>query len=130
MAFSPPTFNSKCAIYRSLELAPTYTDVPCNLAFGTRYAQLNFETTTMGVIPPFVGIVTMYLLLPASTDIQDRFCEGATVGDYVECPQGTGRFYFVLSVDDIGKNFPNEHRCAMIAKCLGPADAKWPAPIP
>lgn len=54
----------------------------------------------------------MELLLPAGTDVRAPWNAGKP--DLVECPAGSGRFYAVAWVDDIGKNFPNEHRIAWL----------------
>jgi hypothetical protein len=67
-------------------------------------------------------VMTMDLLLPAGTDIRGT---QDTVGcDIVEVPAGTGRYYWSLTVDDIGKGWPNEHRIAKIVAVLG----SWVAP--
>jgi len=82
----------------------------------------------------------MQLLVPALTDIQPPQDATGLFGDCVEVPGGSGRFYAVIQVDDIGKGFPNEHRFAMIVPIIGslgqqvagiwncPLD--WPVPIP
>lgn len=77
---------------------------------------------------------TPQLLLPAGTDVRD----GSTGGeaDIIEVPAGSGRWYSVMSVDDMGKGFPNEHRFALLHKIyerLNPIlflGANWPTPIP
>jgi hypothetical protein len=58
------------------------------------------------------------------TDIRDL--NTATGYDIVEVPAGTGRLYLVEQVDDVGKGFLNEHRCATLSKGL----FTWPSPIP
>jgi hypothetical protein len=70
----------------------------------------------------------MVLLLPKGTDVRDEL--NATGRDGVECPAGSGRFYEVIFVDDIGKGFPNEHRGATMEKTFGPGPTEWPTPIP
>lgn len=82
-----------------------------------------------------IGPLSVFLLLPAGTDIRDWSCGGHQT-DFVDCPAGSGRWYGVLNVDDFGKGFPNEHRFAMIAKVFSflngtsyPA-LDWPTPIP
>jgi hypothetical protein len=60
----------------------------------------------------------VFVLLPALTDVR--------IGGVVEVPAGSGRYYKVASVDDLGKGFANEHRYAAIV-----ADyASWPVPYP
>lgn len=132
MAFTLPDFNLFCNVYRGpwptkvLAIA----DLECNLAFSRR-----------GQIPtPFAADANewspiMSLLVPPGSDIRSLVC--AAVQDLVECPSGSGRWYQVGGVDDIGKGFDNEHRCALlfqISEALIPtgnyAGLLWPTPIP
>jgi hypothetical protein len=71
-----------------------------------------------------VGVVTltMNLLLPALVDI--RGPQDTIGADQVEVPAGSGRWYSVVGVDDIGKGFANEHRSAALVAIFG----TWPAP--
>lgn len=131
MAFSLPDFNITCNIYSGPYLARTIrpaSPVPCNLAFSRRQQFPTADEDANG------WSVVMSLLLPPLTDIRDLSC--SAVQDVVECPAGSGRWYQVGMVDDIGKGFPNEHRCALIYKIseamwgasyLG---LSWPGPIP
>jgi len=76
----------------------------------------------------------MQLLLPALTDVRSGVV--AAVPDFVEVPAGSGRWYQVYAVDDIGKGFANEHRIAVIlavSALVNPtayAGIVWPVPIP
>jgi len=80
------------------------------------------------------GAAAPNLLLPAGTDIRDPYCGG--VGDLVEVPEGTGRWYVVILVDDVGKGFDNEYRLAAITKVSSSVYVNdfgfmiWPSPIP
>lgn len=66
----------------------------------------------------------MYLLLQAYTDIRGENSVGGA--DTVEVPAGSGRYYTVTWVDDIGKGFSNEHRFACLVQ-----DSPWaPGVIP
>jgi len=119
MAFTVPTFNLLCNIWTAgmgPPAAPRLANVACNLAWGRRV-----QTLTVGS-----GFVPMVLLLPAGTDV--RFSRNATGPDTIECPAGTGRYYTVLAVDDLGKGFPNEHRGAAIEAIT--TFGLWPTPIP
>ena len=127
MSFTVPTFNLEANLYTGWNLVsdwgPLRATVKCNLAWGRRfqnYAQNgNFEA----------GVPTMSLLLPAGTDIRD----GSQVGglaDGVECPAGSGRWYGVVGVDDVGRGFLNEFRVALLIKSPGPHLEPWPVPIP
>lgn len=58
------------------------------------------------------------LYVPKLTDIRQG--DSAHVGDTVECPGGSGRFYAVLAVDDVAKGFSNEFRAALMGVRLFP----------
>jgi len=132
MAFTIPTFNLTCKIWAGPNPpsgAPRLSSV-CNLAMGRR-TMPSFPHEDTFVAPHMLA----QLLLPAGTDIRDASCSPATSGDVVEVPAGTGRYYYVLEVDDFGKGFPNEHRWALLAKACAAyfapfAGVDWPTPIP
>lgn len=65
-----------------------------------------------------VPIICMCLLLPPITDIRGMQDVSGFV-DVVEVPQGTGRWYGVAVVDDVGKGYPNEHRTALLLALPG-----------
>lgn len=130
MAYVLPDFNLTCDVYRGpwATKALAISAQVCNLAYSKR-----------GQIPSVFHTfnewsVQMSLLVPPLVDIRDLSC--AAVEDVIECPAGSGRWYQVGSVDDIGKGFPNEHRCAILFKIsealLGApyTGLMWPAPIP
>lgn len=107
MAYVLPTFNLTCNVWHNASAASVYL-IPddtfdCNLSFGKRVT----PGFTSGVF--HVGAM---LLLPALTDIRSGW-NGANP-DLVECPAGSQRFYFAISVDDFGKGFSNEHRFAFL----------------
>jgi hypothetical protein len=68
--------------------------------------------------------MTMNLLLPAKTDV--RGPQDVRSFDMVEVPAGSGRWYSVVFVDDIGRGFANEHRTAGIHAMVG----QWVPPYP
>jgi hypothetical protein len=116
VSFQVPTFNLTCRII-NLSTGLTRLDSACNLAWGRR---VNVASTG-GTGSAGVLQTCMILLLPALTDIRPALPadptapEGAvTLNDLVEVPKGSSRMYQVLSVDDIGKGFANEHRAAVI----------------
>jgi hypothetical protein len=120
MAFQPPTFNLSVNIWRNGN--PNYASpdvtVGANLAYGRRIAP-----------PGSVNEGVMILLLPALTDIRG-YWDGVD-SDYVEAPAGSHRFYLVSNVDDAGKGFPNEHRCAVITQIPdGIFGFPFPVPLP
>lgn len=132
MAFTLPTFNLTCNIFTYDGTDITLRlDSPCNLAYGKRTL---VPATTSNPDENSSALTQMELLLPAGTDIRDASCDGWP--DVVECPAGSGRFYFAFGVDDAGKGFDNEHRVANLWKTwkIGsgawPTQGPWPTPIP
>jgi len=131
MAFTLPEFNLVCNIHGVVAGVNTFRiDSPCNLALSKRVT--NFSTA--GAQSGGMGGILPQLLLPAGTDIRDSSCGGSM--DIVEVPAGSGRWYLVTMVDDIGKGFPNEHRYAHLFKTWGftgngsGLTQPWPSPIP
>lgn len=126
MAYVLPSFNLLCNIYDSFALTlpvtppgpPRLADQVCQLTYGRRVQVMSTGGTGSAGVP----LQTMNLLLPPLTDVrgpQDSFER-----DVVECPSGSGRWYVVSFVDDIGKGFANEHRTASIVAVFG----GWVAP--
>jgi hypothetical protein len=128
MAYVLPTFNLTINVWHyatyfgnfpTVIPTPDFT-VAANLALGRRINQAFNQN--------------MWLLLPPLTDIRDGIKNVPLTphGDYVEVPAGSGRYYAVLEVDDIGKGFANEHRCAVIEfnKTSFPTLPDWPEPYP
>lgn len=59
--------------------------------------------------------VMMFLCLPKLTDVRPSSGFGQIIGsDVAEVPTGSGRFYDVISVDDVARGFPNEYRVATL----------------
>lgn len=126
MSFSLPTFNLDCNIVTGGSTWPwtARLTVKGNLAWGRRVSQHN-ETA---------GAQNLTLLLPAGTDVRAGPVPNPPGNDLVEVPAGSGRSYIVLSVDDIGKGFPNEHRAAILTPTSVAMTAGgthyWPTPFP
>jgi hypothetical protein len=121
MAYSVPVFNITVTINRHATGKVGGPDVSslANLAWGRRVAApASGGTAMLGVV-----FVSPVLLLPLGTDIRDLYCPSGA--DFVEAPAGSGRWYSVAVVDDIGKGFSNEHRAAVLVK-----SSPWPQPIP
>jgi hypothetical protein len=118
MGFTVPTFNLSVNVWRSGGTPPAPPDLVLfgNLAWGKRVqtGMADFDTLLSERIQ---------LLLPAGSDVRSVVC--AATADNVEVPAGSGRVYFVMFVDDIGKGFSNEHRVAVLQQ-----RPTWPAPIP
>ena len=132
MSFTVPTFPLTCNVWDGPNppVGPPRLSPDCNLAIGRRIfpGQSGFDnfSATEG---------TPQLLVPALTDIRDASCVPAAGGDVIEVPAGTGRFYYVIYVDDVGKGFLNEHRLALLSKACSAnfshfAGVDWPVPIP
>lgn len=128
MAFRLPTFNLRCNISVSpLGTSPgvptppyRITDQLCQLTYGSRVNVVSTGgTTDRGVL-----VQCMNLLLPPLVDI--RALQNGPNLDMVEVPSGSGRWYSVVFVDDIGKGFSNEHRTASLYAFNG----SWPTPSP
>jgi len=121
MAYVIPQMPLLCAIWSQGDTPgvdpPREFDVPCNLGWGRRVLNAALTYPSTGVC------VHAQLLLLAGTDIRGYLNSGTY--DQVEVPQGSGRFYYVSQVDDIGKGFPNEHRFALIS-----TSGNWPEPYP
>jgi hypothetical protein len=134
MAFILPAFNLTCNLYTGPWLTKVLrASPPCNLAWGRR---VNPNQILGSTFPGFDFQQAMSLLLPAGTDVRDASQSDPIVYDIVEVPAASGRFYGVFVVDDIGKGFSNEHRCAVILKIYQSMDPVvfagliWPTPMP
>jgi hypothetical protein len=119
MSFNLPQFNLHCNVWHAPAIPPVGApdlDTLGNLAWGRRVN----VTSTGGT--SFLGtpLLCMTLLLPKLTDVRGDPAGGA---DVVEVPAGSGRFYRIVFVDDIGKGFANEHRAAVLQQHL-------PMPVP
>ena len=127
--FVVPNFNLVCDVWtwpaQSLFPAlpvgpPRLAGVPCALVYGQRTNVASTGGTGIVGVP----LQQMSLLLPVGTDI--RGPQDSVGPDAVECPPGSGRFYAVTFVDDIGKGYGNEHRTATLFAGAG----MWVAPYP
>lgn len=114
-----PAFNLTCDIWFG-QFAnppvgpPNLVAVPCLITPGDR----------VPVASPLLYIT--YILLPKGTDVaRNPRSLALPFGDIIEAPRGTGRFYFVRWVEDVGKGFPNEYRQAYVEAC-----PLWPVPYP
>ena len=128
MAFKLPSFNLLCNISQpDIAGTPAIPTLPlrivnqaCQLTYGRRVqVSSTGGTTQVGVLT-----LTMNLLLPKLIDV--RGPQDVVSADMVEVPAGSGRWYTVVGVDDIGKGFSNEHRTAS----LYALPSSWTAPYP
>jgi hypothetical protein len=135
MGFMPPTFNLTANIWRYLTPVgnPPDATTPCNLSNTRARESVGYviATSRLQYVPQ------TELLVPKLTDL--RGYSTTNTGDCVEVPAGSGRFYGVLWVDDVGKGFTNEYRIAAILPLVGWAlsyfntgwsGRLWPVPLP
>jgi len=130
MAFRVPTFNLMCNIapqtnvgwpMSAIGAVIRLPNVPCALVWGGIRESGSPGNNVASGMPQLI----MHLMLPALSDIRG-VVQTVAPGDVVEVPAGSGRWYGVGNVDDIGKGYANEHRCALIQHCI----PGWPVPIP
>jgi hypothetical protein len=121
MPFTVPVFNLNINIWHAGfgPPGPPSVAVLGNLQWGRK----------RGVVVGWGGTTgpqhTMWLLLPALTDIRGDFENAPLQGDLVEAPAGSGKYYVTRYVDDVAKGFANEYRCAIIQQ-----QQAFPVPIP
>lgn len=126
MAYRVPGFNLLCNLYAPdvpgvpgvPTSAPRIAGQPCALVYGRRVN----TASSGGTSSPGIPVQTIDLLLPFRTDV--RGPQDTISFDMAEVPAGTGRWYAVTFVDDIGRGYPNEHRTATLFALA----ASWTAP--
>jgi hypothetical protein len=106
-------------------------NIPCNLRMGQ--GGIAAVSTVVGAFEYYAN--QPQILMPVGSDIRDASCY--LVEDVVECPAGSGRWYIVQGVDDVGKGFANEFRCVTVGKIYQDVAGAgtftglfWPFPIP
>lgn len=117
----PPVFNLLCNVWYNqgavipVMPAKTIANLGCQLRTGELISR------------NLLGISTIvYLAVPKLTDLAGNpFRPGIGIGDLIECPAGSLRYYRLDWVDDVGKGFVNEYRVAAMTKML-----PWPFPTP
>jgi len=132
MAFTLPEFPLTVHVYNGPWIGKTFRlSTPANLAVGRRVVtDAQFRNVWADT---YNGLVN--LLFPPGTDVRDTNCNIPN-NDIVEVPAGSGRWYALAYVDDLGKGFPNEHRYAFAYKISEHLDVTrypglfWPSPIP
>lgn len=80
-------------------ILPTLITV-CNLSMGDKiygYTGANSQ---------------VYVGFAKATDVHWNRAGGGF--DYLEVPAGSGMFYKILAVEDVGRGFPNEWRCSIV----------------
>src|SRR6187402_1951770 len=99
MAFVLPTFNLTCEVYTWSN--PQQYVTP-RLVVECQLRAPSMQNASTGVNPGGVGC-GMVLLVPPLTDLRDHFSQPGTHGDSVQVPAGSGRMYYVMMCDDVGK---------------------------
>lgn len=116
----PPTLNLICNVWYNqfghplLGPPPTLANVPCQLRVGE----------LVGPSPP-AAARQVWICFAAGTDIAANPRGLFPIGDLIELPAGTGRYYRVDWVEDVGRGFPNQYRVAESHQ-----DPPWPVPTP
>lgn len=143
MAFHLPTFNLTCNLWTAGNPVANPPDVVV-LGNLTPYRQglwaVSSAVATINVPSNYESPTQLtQLLLPPATDIRGYDTVAPAVPTLVECPAGTGRYYIVYWVEDVGKGFTNEHRLALMQQATAPlllafgnpwAAPGWPWPMP
>jgi len=116
MAFRTPTFNLTVNMWRfpNVFANPPTATFQANLSHGKR---IMLMTGTILANPGKLQHnfkVLMELLCPKLTDLVPSDYQAFGPIDMVEVPAGSGRFYYVYHVDDVGKGFLNEYRLATL----------------
>jgi hypothetical protein len=116
MAFALPNFNLQVNIYRHGNRPPSAPDLTVTGALlfprSVAYYLCTFSEPGVQTVQCNLG---MFLLLPKGTDIRSQ---NAPAGrDYAEVPAGSGRYYAVYMVDDVGKGYATEYRRAIVVMC-------------
>lgn len=117
-----PSFPLVCKVWHLPNAPPNPRDFEarCQLIWGPGKI---IGQSLGGSVPDHAS---RFLYLPAGTDI--HCTTQALFGDIIECPASSGRFYEVVSVDDMAKGFRNEFRCIIMYPSRTYGD--WRVPIP
>lgn len=124
MSFLAPNFNLTANVWRNAVFVlppPAPTLVTPAVLFGKH---LPFS---IAGAPPGKVELLIYIGVPKLTDV--RGTAGGNGADEIELPAGSGRYYAVQLVDDVGKGYLNEYR---VAFCLqeNRVGGYWPYPTP
>jgi hypothetical protein len=133
--FGLPQFDITADVYRlpfiyDFNSRVFFDTLPCQLRLYGPYPRFTLAFAAGNVVSEGQAAV----LFPHGTDIRDESCTPAA--DLLEVPTGSGRWYLVAYVDDVGKGFPNEYRMAIVWKVFGDDGLTffnfppWPVPIP
>lgn len=147
MAYRLPSFNLLCNVWRNgndVANPPDAGNQACALVNGRSGGMWvsGLYGTTAGQVEGSMSRMqqTISLLLPKLFDIRAAFQTANDWGDCVEVPAGSGRYYFVIWMDDVGKGHANEHREAVLLQLNAiyagfavnswNVPGPWPAPVP
>jgi hypothetical protein len=118
--FQLPTFNLDMNVWHGYPLSGPWP--PTRPADFTFKGQLAEWSRLIIHITGATGSAFIQIRAPKGTDLRGQ--NSTTANDVVEAPAGTGRYYQIVFVDDVGKGFSNEYR-------LGYAQwANFPTPLP
>jgi len=113
MGFRTPNFNLNIDLWRKPSVPgtdPPDASFMGNLSVGRRTQNVWLPLDSTSVLKRFVVKQISELMVPALTDVQPSDHTAVGPSDAVEVPSGSGRFYIVLTVEDVAKGFSNEYR--------------------
>jgi hypothetical protein len=110
MAFSPPVFTELYRLWRSSRFPPvglpTHDNMPCQLyAPPARFVAAAMQQD--GGRPPLFLRTTKGVIFHDTTDLSVDFA--TFYPDLIECPIGSGAFYWAWSQRPVAQGFPNEY---------------------
>jgi len=147
MAFIPPTFNTRANFWSSANWQSAWQSGTGSVPDpdDTFDAQLRAPGFRAPITIGTPGLLPMELLLPQGTAVANPIWDSNEYVfwcDRVEVPAGTGRYYFIVGVDDVAKDFDNEYRLAFLISTAfyegtvwnggahWPYAPPWPRPYP
>jgi hypothetical protein len=117
MAFQLPTFNIQVKIWTQATPPPAAARLQVQAQLRAA-GKTSTGQDSLNSGWPFLWAI----ILPPRTDVRDA--ANASGSDIIEAPMGTARYYDVVYVDDVARDFLNEYRICFVKK-----RSPWPTPI-
>lgn len=121
MTFKAPVFPVPCNIWHQ-QFGPAPTRSP-DVVTTCSVGYLRFWSAQYSNQGGSTGQTFVVIRLPKGTNIHDALqlplppVGGQAGGDTIEAPAGSGRFYSVTMLTQVGQGFINEHLNAFCARC-------------